>query len=215
MTTYGDKIRQNRSKLKSKSTQTKTDLKSHVQIHTCIFTPIKIRTDTHRPRTQICSPEIVISFMRLTWKCVSAHLCACQSQVSRSKVSRSKDYVCLVLNKSWFWLMLVHTCVSECDRNAGYNLYASWGQWGGVEGGGILFESEFRSCVKVQVAVLGSPSLTVLMDSVDVKLHWTWTFLKMFLWCSSSTLYLLACQVRVTVGNSGRCCCVCVTSFEY
>ena len=28
------------------------------------------------------------------------------------------------------------------------------------------------------------------------------------------TLYLLACQVRVTVGDSGLCCCVCVTSFE-
>ena len=32
--------------------------------------------------------------------------------------------------------------------------------------------SEFRSCVKVKVAVLGSPSLTVLkMVSVDVKQH--------------------------------------------
>ena len=28
------------------------------------------------------------------------------------------------------------------------------------------------------------------------------------------TLYLLACQVRVTVGDSGRYRCVCVTSFE-
>ena len=30
---------------------------------------------------------------------------------------------------------------------------------------------EFRSCVKVVVDVLGSPSLTVLMVSVDVKHH--------------------------------------------
>ena len=29
--------------------------------------------------------------------------------------------------------------------------------------------SEFRSCVKVEVAVLGSPSLIVLLVSVDVK----------------------------------------------
>ena len=28
------------------------------------------------------------------------------------------------------------------------------------------------------------------------------------------TLYLLACHVRVTIGDSGLCCCVCVTSFE-
>ena len=30
---------------------------------------------------------------------------------------------------------------------------------------------ELRSCVKVEVAVLGSPSLTVLTVSVDVKQH--------------------------------------------
>ena len=28
------------------------------------------------------------------------------------------------------------------------------------------------------------------------------------------TLYLLACQVRVTVGDSGASCCACVVSFE-
>ena len=32
-----------------------------------------------------------------------------------------------------------------------------------------LSPSEFSSCVKVEVAVLGSPSLTVLVVSVDVK----------------------------------------------
>ena len=31
--------------------------------------------------------------------------------------------------------------------------------------------SELRSCVKVEVAYLGSPSLIVLMVSVDVKQH--------------------------------------------
>ena len=30
---------------------------------------------------------------------------------------------------------------------------------------------EFRSCVKVEVAVLGFPSLIVLMVSVDIKQH--------------------------------------------
>ena len=33
-------------------------------------------------------------------------------------------------------------------------------------------------------------------------------------WCLRP-LYLHACQVRVTVGNSGLCCCTCVTSFEH
>ena len=32
-------------------------------------------------------------------------------------------------------------------------------------------ETELRSCVKDEVAVLGSPSLMVLMVSVDVKQH--------------------------------------------
>ena len=29
------------------------------------------------------------------------------------------------------------------------------------------------------------------------------------------TLYLHACQVRVAVGDSGFCCCTCVTYFEH
>ena len=35
----------------------------------------------------------------------------------------------------------------------------------------FLSVPELRSCVKVEVAVLGSPSLIVLMVSVDVKQH--------------------------------------------
>ena len=35
----------------------------------------------------------------------------------------------------------------------------------------LNLNTELRSCVKVDVAVLGSPSLTVLMVSVDVKQH--------------------------------------------
>ena len=50
------------------------------------------------------------------------------------------------------------------------------------EGGGIIrlkarqgSQTELRSCVKVEVAVLGSPSLISLMVFVDVKQHWNWT----------------------------------------
>ena len=35
----------------------------------------------------------------------------------------------------------------------------------------------------------------------------------MYLWWSLCTLYLHACQVRVTVGHSGLCCCACVMPF--
>ena len=37
---------------------------------------------------------------------------------------------------------------------------------------------------------------------------------RMYLWWSLFTLCLHTCQVRVTVGNSGLCCCTCVTYFE-
>ena len=36
----------------------------------------------------------------------------------------------------------------------------------------------------------------------------------MYLWWSLYTLYLHACQERVTAGDSGLCCCTCVTYFE-
>ena len=42
----------------------------------------------------------------------------------------------------------------------------------------------------------------------------TGSHLKMYLWWSLCTFYLHACQVRVTVGESGLCCFTCVTSFE-
>ena len=38
--------------------------------------------------------------------------------------------------------------------------------------------------------------------------------LMMYLWWSLCPLYLHACQVSIAIGNSGLCCCVCVTSFE-
>ena len=37
---------------------------------------------------------------------------------------------------------------------------------------------------------------------------------RMYLWWCLCTLYLHACQVRVTVGDSGLCCCTCVLYFE-
>ena len=49
----------------------------------------------------------------------------------------------------------------------GYNTHALIRPVAFVEDG----SSELRSCVKVEVAVLGSPSLVVLMVSGDVKQH--------------------------------------------
>ena len=45
--------------------------------------------------------------------------------------------------KNWFWLMLVHTCVAECVCHVGYICHGGHPQ-------------ELRSCVKVEVDVLGS-----------------------------------------------------------
>ena len=36
----------------------------------------------------------------------------------------------------------------------------------------------------------------------------------MYLWWSLCTLYVPICRVRVTIGDSGLCCCTCVTWFE-
>ena len=41
----------------------------------------------------------------------------------------------------------------------------------------------------------------------------------MYLWWTEDAplveFYLLTCQARVTIGDSGLCCCVCVMSFEH
>ena len=46
--------------------------------------------------------------------------------------------------------------------------------------------------------------------------EWIWRIHteRMYPWWSLCTLYLHACQVRVTVGDSGLCCCTYVTYFE-
>ena len=45
--------------------------------------------------------------------------------------------------------------------------------------------------------------------------EWIYLFSKrMYLWWSLCILYLHACQVRVTVGDSGLCCCAWATSFK-
>ena len=44
--------------------------------------------------------------------------------------------------------------------------------------------------------------------------HWGPSFFEHDLWWSVFTLYLHACQVRVTVGDSGLCCCLCDDVFR-
>ena len=46
----------------------------------------------------------------------------------------------------------------------------------------------------------------VILELINTK--------KMYLWQSLCTLYLLKCQVRITVGDSGLYCCTYVTYFE-
>ena len=40
-------------------------------------------------------------------------------------------------------------------------------------------------------------------------------FKRMYIWWSLCTLYLHICQGRVATGDSGLCCCTCVTSFKH
>ena len=61
-------------------------------------------------------------------------------------------------------------------------------------------------------------STTHTYSSFFCQLHYFYFLacleLRMYLWWSSCTLYLHACQVRITTGISGLWCCICVTYFE-
>ena len=49
-------------------------------------------------------------------------------------------------------------------------------------------------------------------------IHFFFSFsfvVELYLWWSLCTFYLPACQVTVTVRDSGLCCCTCVMSFEH
>ena len=54
-----------------------------------------------------------------------------------------------------------------------------------------------------------------MMTGIDEGMNENgYIYLRMDLWWSLCTLYLPACQVRVyTIGDSGLCCCTCVTYF--
>ena len=53
------------------------------------------------------------------------------------------------------------------------------------------------------------------LRSLLLYLCYVFQVLRMYLWWSLCTLYLHACQVRVTVGDSGLCCCTCVMYFQH
>ena len=53
--------------------------------------------------------------------------------------------------------------------------------------------------------------LCVYLCTLCLLMYLVFTYVPCVYLC---TLCLLACQVRVTVGDWGLCCCVCVTSFE-
>ena len=62
----------------------------------------------------------------------------------------------------------------------------------------------------------------LLLEEVAPTDHGIWEkqilssfFCRICNWAALRTMYLLACQMKVTVGNSGLCCCVCTTSFEH
>ena len=57
-----------------------------------------------------------------------------------------------------------------------------------------------------------SSAVTLIWHACKYEVHKL--HLKMYLRWSLCTLYLHACQARVTVGDSGLCCCTCVTYSE-
>ena len=59
-----------------------------------------------------------------------------------------------------------------------------------------------------------SPGFSWLFSRRRINRTLQSNILSMYVWWSLCTLYLHACQVRVTAGDSGLCCRVCVTSLE-
>ena len=55
---------------------------------------------------------------------------------------------------------------------------------------------------------------TEVLPLTALPLGYTGSLVRMYLWWSWCTLYLHACQMRVTLGDSGLCCCTCVTYFK-
>ena len=129
----------------------------------------------------------------------------------------------------------MHTCVTKCAWNVGYICH--WGLWfvdtvlwlcpslstetlKWLSSLPILMQESFwwwqcsNRYIISHFPHLHTPfslSLISLAVSVDVKHHVYLLnpFLRMYFWWSLCTLYLHACQVRVTIGDSGLCCCTC------
>ena len=109
--------------------------------------------------------------------------------------------LCPVLNKSVFFLMFVHTCITKCawKWNVRYiyiYIYAAVGGWGGI----------LSCCLSLIDCMWSAWTVSPTANSFI-------PFLKMYLWWSLCTFYWLARQEWVTIGASGLCC-VCVMSFE-
>ena len=80
-----------------------------------------------------------------------------------------------------------------------------------IRGREVKFQSGLElALVRTELKELG---FHATIDT-GIVLQKTLETLTMYFWWSFCTVYLLACQVRVSVGESDLCRCVCVTSFE-
>ena len=115
---------------------------------------------------------------------------------------------------SWWWSLLCAMPLFHTVR-----LILCW-CWSACEMVLLLVLELFLSCGN---PVLALPILVWCLCLCCLVLWWcspgallsrvTEVVLRMYLWWSLCALYLLACLMRVTVGNSGLCCCVCVMPF--
>ena len=76
----------------------------------------------------------------------------------------------------------------------------------------VLNKTGFVWCLYTPVST--SVSELEGMCAPEGGILFSFLFLTMYLSWSLCTLYLLAFQVRVTVGDASVCCCACMTSFE-
>ena len=128
------------------------------------------------------------------------------------------------------WVLLLHVHREDQGLASGKK---QWGlvlelpgsqtcQGSRLEGQSLAAEGFGHACIQGRGGSVGRASDQIARHNTSWracrKTEWAdWTLkvhLRMYLWWSLCTLYLHACQVRVTVGDSGLCCCDCVTTFE-
>ena len=109
-------------------------------------------------------------------------------------------------------ILCVCVCVCVCARMYSDSVFEIMT----IQNKGVNYRRKYVTQVQQQRSESPTVALTRHACKYKVhKLHQRYVLnQRMYGWWSLCTLHLHACQVRVTVGDSGLCCCTCATCFE-